>query len=509
MNLPSLTFFDLASVFTPAALVALAVACLLADVYLPPAYRRWLGRFALAGTLLILLLQAILHLERIRWTHDLGPAFSNFFAFDGYSVFFNYLFLIAAALTLAMSIPHLEGKEYHRGEYYVLILLAAAGMSLMAGAMDLVILFLGLETMSIAIYVLAGLDRQNLKSNEAALKYLLLGAFATGFLLFGMACLYGAAGSTNYTLLRQNLGQIGGNDPRIYFLWAGVGFVLVGFAFKVAAAPFHMWTPDVYEGAPTPITGFMATGVKAAAFAALVRLFLTAWGGGQEVIIWNASYGVLYALAVLTMTVGNLVALAQQNLKRLLAYSSIAHAGYLLVGVTALVASADGASAFNAADAVMFYLLAYLFMNLGAFAVIVAMGRDRRGGDYLPDYSGLSKSRPDLAALLALFLLSMTGVPPLAGFLGKFYLFQAALHNRLYYLVVIAVLNSVVSAYYYLRVIVIMYMQPEPELKEPVRVDRGPTLALVCLVAAVMTVILGLFPSRFLKIVLDVLQQTL
>jgi NADH-quinone oxidoreductase subunit N len=265
----------------------------------------------------------------------------------------------------------------------------------------------------------------------------------------------------------------------------------------------------VYEGAPTPITGFMATGVKAAAFAALVRLFLAAWGGGETVPIWSLSYGILYVLAVLTMSVGNLVALAQQNLKRLLAYSSIAHAGYLLVGVTAIISSPDGVSAFNAAEAVMFYLLAYLFMNLGAFAVIVAMGRDQRGGDYLPDYAGLSRSRPDLAALLALFLLSMTGVPPLAGFLGKFYLFQAAVHNRLYNLVVIAVLNSVVSAYYYLRVIVIMYMQPEPEPKPAVRVERGPTLALVCLVAAVMTVILGLFPTRFLAIVVDALKHSL
>ena len=504
MNLPALTFYDFAGIFTPTALVALAVACLIADVYLPAAYRRWLGRFALTGTLLILVLQAILHIERIYWAHNQHLGFSNFFAFDGYSVFFNYLFLIAAALTLGMSIPHLEGKEYHRGEYYVLILLAAAGMCLMAGAMDLVILFLGLETMSIAIYALAGLDRQNPKSNEAALKYLLLGAFATGFLLFGMACLYGAAGSTNYNTIKENLGQLDGSDPRIYILWAGVGLVLVGFAFKVAAAPFHMWAPDVYEGAPTPITGLMATGVKAAAFAALVRIFLSAW-----IEEWTISYDVLYVLAILTMTVGNLVALAQQNLKRLLAYSSIAHAGYLLVGVTALVASPDGASAYTAADAIMFYLLAYLFMNLGAFAVIVAMGRDRRGGEFLQDYSGLSRSRPDLAFLLSLFLLSMTGVPPLAGFMGKFYLFQAAVHNRLYRLVIIAVLNSVVSAYYYLRVIVFMYMQPEPERTQPVLKDHSPTLALVTLVSAAMTVILGLFPSRFLDIVLKVLQQAI
>ena len=504
MNLPSLTFYDFAGVFTPAALVALAVACLIADVYLPAAYRRFLGRFALAGTLLILVLQASLHLQRIFWVHNQHLGFSGFFAFDGFSVIFNYLFLIAAALTLGMSIPHLEGKEYHRGEYYVLILLAAAGMCLMAGAMDLVILFLGLETMSIAIYVLAGLDRHNPKSNEAALKYLLLGAFATGFLLFGMACLYGAAGSTNYNTIAQNLGQMAGTDPRIYILWAGLALMLVGFAFKVAAAPFHMWAPDVYEGAPTPITGFMATGVKAAAFAALVRILLTAWV--QE---WTITYNVLYVLAVLTMTVGNLVALSQQNLKRMLAYSSIAHAGYLLVGITALVASPDGPSAFNAADAIIYYLLAYLFMNLGAFAVIVAMGRDRRGGEFLEDYSGLSRSRPDLAFLLSLFLLSMTGVPPLAGFLGKFFLFSAAVHNRLYYLVVIAVLNSVASAYYYLRVIVLMYMQPEPERTQPVRVDRGTTLALVCLISAAMTVVLGLFPSPILNIVLKVLQQAI
>jgi len=505
MNLPQLTFYDFAGVFTPAALVALAVASLIADIYLPRAYVRWVGRFALVGTLLILVLQAILHVDRLNWGQEVHLGFSDLFAFDGISVFFNYLFLIAALLTIGMSIPHLEGKEYHRGEYYVLILLAAAGMCLMAGAMDLVILFLGLETMSIAIYVLAGLDRQNPKSNEAALKYLLLGAFATGFLLFGIALLYGVTGSTHYLFLKDHLASIIENpDPRRIILFAGVGLVLVGFAFKVAAAPFHMWAPDVYEGAPTPITGFMATGVKAAAFAALLRLFLVAFFGE-----WMLTYNVLYVLAVLTMTVGNLVALSQQNLKRLLAYSSIAHAGYLLVGITALVASPDGPSAYNVSHAILYYLLAYLFMNLGAFAVIVAMGRDRRGGDYLDDYAGLSRSRPDLAGLMTIFLLSMTGVPPLAGFLGKFYLFQAAVHNRLYILVVIAVLNSVVSAYYYLRVIVLMYMQPEPARLKPALFDRNPTLSLVSLVAAAMTIILGIFPSRFLAIVFRAFQQVI
>lgn len=505
MTVPQLSLHDFLGVFSPAALVVLAVAGLLADVYLPRSHTRWVGRFALVGTLLILVLQAILHVFRLNWMQDIHVSFSNLFTFDGVSVFFNYLFLITTVLTLGMSIPHLEGKEYHRGEFYVLILLAAAGMCLMAGAMDLIILFLGLETMSIAVYVLAGMDRNNPKSNEASLKYLLLGAFATGFLLFGIALLYGAAGSTNYLVLKDHLGALVENqDPRRVLMLAGLGLVLVGFAFKVAAAPFHMWAPDVYEGAPTPITGFMAAGVKAAAFAALLRLFLIAFQGE-----WTLTYNVLYALAVLTMCVGNLVALAQQNIKRLLAYSSIAHAGYLLVGITALVVSADGVSALGTAHAILYYLLAYLFMNLGAFAVIVAMGRDGRGGDYLDDYAGLSRSRPELAALMSIFLLSMTGVPPLAGFLAKFYLFQAAVHNRLYLLTVIAVLNSVVSAYYYLRVIMLMYMHPEPVSVGPVRPDRNPTLSLVSLVAAVMTVILGLFPAQFLAMVISVLQQAI
>ncbi len=495
MSISALTFYDWAGIATPLFLSLLAIAILIIDAYLPRSYAHWLGRFTIWGLVVILINQMLLHLIRANFSRDVGVGFGGIYYFDNYSIFFNYLFLGAAILSVALSLAHLEGKDYNRGEYYVLVLIAAAGMCLLAGARDLIIVFLGLETMSICVYVLSGIDRRNLKSNEAALKYLLLGAFATGFLLYGMALLYGVTGATDFQTLSQNLALLNPGEPRYYMSLVGVGLFLVGFAFKIAAVPFHMWAPDVYEGAPTPMTAYMATGVKAAGFALLLRIFLTAF-----VPAWVQTYEVIYVLAVLTMTVGNFVAISQRNIKRMLAYSSIAHAGYLLVGITAVVASPSIDGAYSAAHSIMFYLLVYIFMNIGAFAIVIALGRENRGGEYLEDYAGLSVSRPIWAVLMSIFMLSLAGVPPMGGFAGKFYLFQAAINSRLYILTVIAVVNSVISAYYYLRVIYLMYMHPEAQFSEP-REERGALLTAVALFTAAMTLMLGIFPNNFVLII--------
>ena len=403
-------------------------------------------------------------------------AFNGMLALDSYALFFNLIFCLAAGMTLLMSIDYLGATDIRPGEYYALILFATVGMVLMAAATDLIVIFLGLETMSMAVYVLAGIWRQRLQSNEAALKYFLLGAFASGFFLYGVALVYGATGSVQLGKVAAYVSEHGSSP----LLLIGVALLIVGFGFKVAAAPFHVWTPDVYEGAPTTVTAFMAVGVKAAAFAAFARVFLHTLGPihGQ----WQ---GVLWILAALTMTVGNLTALVQNNIKRMLAYSSIAHAGYLLV---AMVAGQDLGGA-----ALMYYLVAYGLMNLGAFAVVLAVGRKGEPNEEFSDYAGLGFRYPALAMAMTLFMLSLTGVPPLVGFTGKFYIFSAAVKAGYVWLAVIGVLNSVVSAYYYIRVVVNMYMY-EGE-KAPDLLSSRPALAAAIIVAAVGTVVMGVFPA--------------
>jgi len=403
-------------------------------------------------------------------------AFNGMLALDSYALFFNLIFCFAAGMTLLMSIDYLGTTDIRPGEYYALILFATVGMVLMAAATDLIVIFLGLETMSMAVYVLAGIWRQRLQSNEAALKYFLLGAFASGFFLYGVALVYGATGSVQLGKVAAYVSEHGSSP----LLLIGVALLIVGFGFKVAAAPFHVWTPDVYEGAPTTVTAFMAVGVKAAAFAAFARVFLHTLGPihGQ----WQ---GVLWILAALTMTVGNLTALVQNNIKRMLAYSSIAHAGYLLV---AMVAGQDLGGA-----ALMYYLVAYGLMNLGAFAVVLAVGRKGEPNEEFSDYAGLGFRYPALAMAMTLFMLSLTGVPPLVGFTGKFYIFSAAVKAGYVWLAVIGVLNSVVSAYYYIRVVVNMYMYEGD--KAPELLSSRPALAAAILVAAVGTVVMGVFPA--------------
>jgi NADH-quinone oxidoreductase subunit N len=348
-------------------------------------------------------------------------------------------------------------------------------MMIMGAARDLIVLFLGLEIMSVAAYVLAGIHRRDRKSGEAALKYFLLGAFATGFLLYGIALLYGATGSTRYDQIAAGLGAA----PHLMVL-AGVAMLLVGLGFKMAAVPFHFWTPDVYEGAPTAVTALMAVGIKAAAFAGFARFFLV-----HLMSIHPDWAQVVWWLAALTMTAGNVIAIVQSNVKRMLAYSSIAHAGYLLVAIVS--GSGDGGAA------VLFYLAAYAFMNLGAFAVVIALGVRGEPNEDISSYAGLAGREPVLAAAMAIFMLSLTGVPPFAGFVGKVYIFRAAVDAGYLGLAVIAVINSTISAYYYLRVVIEMYMREGAKLLPAL--SSRPYLAASIFIAVAGTILLGVFPS--------------
>jgi len=376
-------------------------------------------------------------------------------------------------MTVLMSVRYLEIEGASPGEYYFLILCATLGMMIMAGGIDLITIFIGLETMAVSFYILAGFIKPSQRSNEAAVKYFLLGTFSLGILLYGMSLMYGLSGTTN---LRAMAPIFAGQerDPRLVL---AVILVVAGVGFKIAAVPFHMWAPDVYEGAPTPITAFLSVGSKAASFAMLLRIFL------EGMPSMSGDWRLLFeALAIVTMTVGNVAALTQTNLKRMLAYSSIAHAGYVLIGV---VAGPRGVTA------ILIYLFVYAFMQLGAFAVVVLLRRQDVVGDELKDFSGLSIRHPVAAFSMLLFMLSLGGIPPTAGFMGKFWLFSAAIDARYYWLAVIGVLNSAVSLYYYVRVVVFMYVKQEAIGSEP---SASPALTLALAVAVVATIALGIYP---------------
>lgn len=407
-------------------------------------------------------------------------AFQNTLLLDRFAVFFTVVFVGVAALALLMSVQYVRETGIREGEFYVLILLSASGMIIMAAANDLILFFVGLETMSIAVYVLTGMWRARAEAAEAAMKYFLIGAFATGFLLYGIALIYGATGTTNLARIADSLS--GGNVPLLFA--AGVFLVLVGLSFKVAAVPFHFWVPDVYDGAPTPVTAFMAVAVKAAAFAGWARIFLSQWSAlsGE----WAPA---VKALAILTMTLGNLLAITQSSVKRMLAYSSIAHAGYLLIGV---VAGGEVGG-----QALLFYVVSYAAMTLGAFGVLTALKEEDRNAEAYQDFAGLGFRRPFLGMAMSLFMLSLAGFPPLTGFTGKFYLFRAAIFAGHTDLAVIGALNSLVSVYYYLRVILMMYM--EEGGVDAKTLGRAPYLYAAVAVAAVATVYLGIFPTPALE----------
>ncbi len=409
-----------------------------------------------------------------------ATAYNDMVLVGGYASFFDVLFLGIGLLVLLLSESYLGKEHINFGEFYVLVLLSVLGMMMLGSSADLITVFLGIELMSVSFYVLAGFERTRLTSNEAALKYFLLGAFATGFLLYGIALIYGTAGTTN--LLR-----IAVQYPHLITMplhLIGVGLLLVGFAFKVAAVPFHMWVPDVYEGSPTTVTALMSTGGKAGAFSAFVLVFSIPMATHNHQLV-----AIVAVLSAASMIVGNLFGLAQKNLKRMLAYSSIAHAGYMLVGIASGISLGE--------QGILFYLVSYALTNLGAFGIVSIL--EREDGEHVSyeDYAGMGTRKPILAALLAMFMFSLTGVPPFSGFVGKYYLFASAVESNLTWLAILGVITSLISAYYYLRVVVFMYFRDPVETE----VISIPRFALVSLLASgVGILLLGVLPSLVLDV---------
>jgi len=411
-----------------------------------------------------------------------GLAFSRFIHVDSFTVFFNYLVIAIAAVVILSSFEYMAVQRIRAGEYYALILFGVVGMSLMCSAVELVLIFIGLEISSISTYILAGFRRNDASSSESSLKYFLLGSFATAFFLYGVALMFGATGSTNIDIIAQKLHS----GPVEVLVFLSMALMFVGLGFKVAAAPFHVWTPDVYEGAPAPVVGFMSTAPKAAAFAVLLRVVFAINAPGRFWFLWVA--------AALSMTLGNIGALVQNNVKRLLAYSSIAHAGYLLVAF-AMTTPEDSVTGISAA---MFYTAAYAAMNVGAFAVVSHFANAGERYVTLEDYEGLGRTSPLLAATLTVFLLSLIGIPMTGGFFAKFYVFSAALRANLVWLTLIGVVNSAIGAYYYLRIIVVMYMRESRKEVPVTPIPLGLGLALALSILA--TLYLGILPNRVLQV---------
>ena len=413
------------------------------------------------------------------WT---GSTLLGMFAFDGYANFFKLIFYINIILTIFISLKYMVLEEASFGEYYALILFATSGMMFMASAVDLIVLYVGLELMALSTYILVGITRRQVRSSEAALKYFFLGAFSSAFLLYGISLTYGLTGTTNLKEIASALQNLNLLENPILFL--GMILVIVAFGFKIALVPFHMWAPDAYEGAPTSITSFMSIGPKAAAFAALGRVLFDAFGPMH--VQWSS---ILIPLSVITMAAGNIIAIAQTNIKRMLAYSSIAHAGYALLGIIA--GTHEGLSS------MMNYMAIYAFMNIGAFSVVIMLRSKGFRGEELTDYEGLAKSHPAASALMLIFMFSLTGIPPTAGFIAKFYIFMEAINAGYTPLVIIAVIFSAISAFFYLRVVMYMYMK---EPKREVSLSTSPAMYLTLAVTAAATLILGLFPSLLVEL---------
>jgi NADH-quinone oxidoreductase subunit N len=442
----------------------------------------WLGIAGCVGALVAIV---------AGWAGAADPEthFQGMLVVDRMALFLDGGFVAAALLTLLFAPPYLREQGFEFGEFYAMVLFATAGMVMVVHATNLVSLLIGIETMSLAAYVLTGCWRRSLRSAEGAIKYFIMGAFATGFLVYGMALVYGTTGGElSYAGIASKVSQAS-KTPLFYL---GEYFILVALGFKVAAVPFHMWAPDAYEGAPTPVTGFMSAGVKAAAFGAILRLLGTAFSSPLLVFDFTGWASVLAVIAALTMTLGNLAAIRQDNVKRMLAYSSISHAGYLLIGVVA-----SGLGVASARPAVLFYLIGYTFTTLGTFGVVAWIGNRSDERLYVDDWAGLGTKRPAVALAMTIFLLSLGGVPPTGGFFGKFYLFRAAMESpQLYWLVLVGVLNSIVSIYYYLRIVVAMYFR---ESTRPLAPTDGASMRLGILLTAIAVVLLGVFPGRFLE----------
>ena len=483
-NLLEFLKLNASAVGPPLQLIFWGMAILCLDFLIPEGKKSQGALYALGG-----LLAASAHLY---WNWEVSPrsAFYDMVALDSFALFFNVVFLVSAFLTVMMSYKYLDIENEQHVEYYALILFATAGMMFMAGAIDLVSLFVGLELMSISIYVLVGFLRGRKRSNEASMKYFLLGAFSTGIILYGMSLLYGVGGSTNLKEIGLRLAQIDNNLLVVVALF----MMMAGLCFKVAAVPFHMWAPDAYEGAPTSITAFMSVAVKAAAFAIFLRIFYVAFGDLRETYLF-----MLALISMLTMTWGNVAALTQQNVKRLLAYSSISHAGFVLMG---LVAGTDFGVTASAV-----YLLAYTFMNLGIWSVVILLRREDIAGETVEDFDGLFFRHPVVAVLMLVFFLSLAGIPPLAGFIAKYFVFAAVikaaltpggvLSSLMVWVAVVGALNAVVSLYYYFRIVVSMFLRKE-HLTAPLSFSTGLVVALV--ITGIFTILLGVYPQPFINL---------
>jgi NADH-quinone oxidoreductase subunit N len=474
MNL-QLTSTDYLSILPATILSVFGMIVLVLDLFLKPDRRQLTAWPAFLG-FVVAAVAAFGILDR----HALG--FGGMIALDPFAQILSLVVIIAGGFTVLTSINYIRDRSIGRSEYYALLLFSVSGMVLMASANNLIIVFIALELLSIPLYILAGFARPDLQSEEAAIKYFLLGAFASGFLLFGIALTYGAVGSIDLAVIAAKISQI----PNSPLLLIGAGLILVGLGFKVAAVPFHMWTPDVYEGAPTPITGFMSVGAKAAGFAALLRVFVYSLGSIQSQ--WVT---IVALVSAATMILGNIVAISQTNLKRMLAYSSIAHAGYILMGV----ASANE----NGISGALFYLVAYTFTNIGAFAILTAMAKTTGEDQSFNTYRGLYKRSPGLAIMMTIFMLSLTGIPLTGGFVGKYYLFLSAIDAHLYWLAIIGVLTSVVSAFFYLRVIVDMFMR-DADVGKEVEPVKYRSLGWVVNLSALATFLLGVIPTSILAL---------
>lgn len=482
--------FDVRLVVPVITLVAYALLVLLSAPFFRRGMNALLGWIAFGGAALAAILNGMLW--RDIPAGMVAETANGLVRIDRFGMFFTFVILAVTALSILVSIRFLEREEASHGEFYALMLLAAAGMVVMVSTTHLMMVLIGLEVFSLSLYVLTGLTRGRARSIEAALKYFLLGAFSSGFLVYGMALLYGTSGSLNLL----DIGRVSNGDPGKLF-WIGLGMLLIGFFFKIAAVPFHHWVPDVYQGAPTNVTGFMAAATKTVAFAVLVRILIGAFGDHPE--IWTP---IVKWLAILTMTVANLVALAQTDIKRLLAFSSIAHAGYLLIAMVCLPEAG--------VSAIVFYLTAYAFMTVGAFTVVAAVGKGDAYAEHGYDLSywhGLGWSRPVLGLAMSVFLFSLAGIPPTGGFFGKYAVFQAAIVSKQYLLATVGVLNAVVAAYYYLRVIVAMYMSTPESDEQPLPVT--PTMAVVVIVSVVAVLYLGLAPSGLLSTARELLASVI
>jgi NADH-quinone oxidoreductase subunit N len=483
----TLPLADLAAILPELIVVAAACSVLVLDPITPAPRKSWLVWLSVGALVVCFGLTSLQMQERI-------SAFSGLVTVDPFACFWKLLLYVVTGLTIVLSFPYLKEERIHLAEYYGFLLLSLSGMMIMVSAADLLTIYLGTELMSLSLYVLAGFKRFEARSLEASAKYFVLGAFSSGLLLYGISLLFGLAGSTRLSAIAVAVGTQGTDDPALV---VAMILLVIGFGFKIAVVPFHMWTPDVYEGSPTSVTAFMAVASKAASFGAFVRVFFEGLGG------LRANWYILFLLVCLaTLALGNVVAIVQTNVKRMLAYSSIAHAGYALIGVVvAGRMEVDSSIRSLGLSSVMLYLAVYACMTLGAFAVVAMLRKGGVEGDDLEDFTGLAKRQPLPAFLMLIFMVSLAGIPPTAGFIGKFYIFLAAVKAGLTWLAVVAVLFSAVSAYFYLRIVMVMYMRDlQPSETAIARFAASPamTLVLACTIAGV--VLLGLFPDVLVSV---------